>query len=265
MRWSLVFAASLLVIGSIPGAQSSGPDKGRETVNKVIAALGGDKFLHLHDVVEHGRLYGFFHDQVTGTDVAKIFIEYLPSAPPNQLAVRERQLMGKKQDYSYLYLPDRGWDITFRGARPVSEEKWSTYQRAMVHDVIYTLRCRMNEPGIQFEYTGTDTFLGRHVEGLDIIDSSDLTVHVLLDHNTWLPIHATYSWFDEKTREHNDEVTDYDKYRDIGGVQWPFVTERTHNGYKASEVFADDAAADQTLPPNIFELPENAPILKRPD
>jgi hypothetical protein len=212
---------------------------------------------------ETGHIYGFFHDLLSGPEIVHAYFEYLPSAPPGGLAVRERQLLGKKQDYSYLFLPTRAWDLTFRGARPVSDETWTRYYRSIYNDILYILRCRLNEPGIEFDYIGSDVYLSQHVEVLDVVDAANTTVRVYLDHNTMLPLHESYTWFDDKTREHNDEAADYDKYRDSDGVMWPFVIERHHNGYKVSQMFAESVRTNQGLPPKIFDLPEGVKLLNK--
>src|SRR5450631_2769372 len=66
-------------------ANSGAPSKGRETIDKAVAALGGDRFLHMKSRVSSGRIYAFFHDQISGLDLAKIYIEYLPETSPGAI------------------------------------------------------------------------------------------------------------------------------------------------------------------------------------
>jgi hypothetical protein len=70
---------------------------------------------------------------------------------------------------------------------------------------------------------------------------------------------------DAQTRQRNEEITNYDKYRDAGGVMWPFTIERQHNGYKSYQMFASKVEVNQVLPPKIFELPPGAKVLKKVD
>ena len=253
--------AALLLFAASAFGQAT-PNKGRQIIDRAITALGGDRFLHMQNRVASGRIYAFFHDNLSGLDVAKIYVAY-SSAPGKGLAVTEREVLGKKQDYSYLFLEDQGWDVTFRGARPVSDENWNRYERTTRNDIFYVLRERLNEPGLTFDYVGSDVYLSTHVEIVDITDSQDQTIRVYFDHNTMLPIRETYTWLDPQTKEHNDEVTQFDKYRDAGGVMWPFSVERERNGYKAYQIFASKVEVDQPLPPNIFELPPGAKRLKK--
>jgi hypothetical protein len=254
-----------LLCAGILSAQTS-RDKGRQLCDQAIAALGGDHFLHMQNRFESGRVYSFFREQLSGLAIAKIYTEYLSEKPAKGLAIRERQAFGKKEDYSVLFLGDQAWDLTFRGARPISEEKWQRYLRTTENDVLYILRVRYNEPGMQFDYIGTDVYHTRHVEIVDITDAHNQTVRVYLDHNTNLPAHQAFSWIDPETRYHNDEVTEFDKYRDItGGIMWPYTIERERNGYKTYQMFAEKVEVNQPLPPKTFELPPGVKVLKKVD
>ncbi len=254
--------ASLLLFASFLAAQTT-PNKGRQIVDQAIAALGGDHFLHMRNHVASGRIYSFFHDELSGLALAKVYVAYLNEAPANGVAVTEREVLGKKQDYSYLFLEDQGWDITYRGARPIPDETWDRYLRTTRNDILYFLRERINEPGLTFDFVGSDVYVSTHVEIVDITDAQDQTIRVYFDHNTMLPIHETYTWLDPLTKEHDDEVIDFDKYRDAGGVMWPFSIERQRNGYKTYQIFASNVEVDQSLPPNIFELPPGVKRLKK--
>jgi hypothetical protein len=138
--------------------------------------------------------------------------------------------------------------------------------RATRNDILYVLRFRLKEPGLQFDYVGSDVQLSTHVEVVDMSDSQDLTIRIYFDHNTMLPIRQTYNWLDPVTHERNEEVTIYDKWRNAGfGVMWPFSIERQRNGYKTYQSFSDSVEVNKALPAKIFELPEGIKILKKVD
>src|ERR1700761_6735958 len=244
----------------------SDANKGKEIIDKAVAALGADRFLQMGNRIARGRVYAFFHDQLSGLDVTTIYTEYLPAKPAQGIALREREVLGKKQDYSYLFLSNQAFDVTYRGARPVPDETWQRYVRTTENDILYILKVRRDEPGLIYDYAGSHVYLSTHVEIVDITDSQSRTVRAFFDHNTMLPIHETYTWLDPDTRYHNDEVTDFDKYRDIGnGIMWPYSIERQRNGYKSYQMFATKIEANQPIPPKTFELPPGAKLLKKVD
>ena len=255
-----------VVLCAAPLFAQTGDPKAKQIIDRAVAALGGDRFLHMQNRIASGRIYSFFREQLSGLDVAKIFVEYLLQKPARGLAIRERELLGKKEDYSFLFLSDQGWDITFRGARPIPDEDWGRYVRTTENDILYMLRYRRDEPGIQFDYVGNEVYLTTHVEVVDITDAMNQTVRVYFDYNTMLPVHQSFSWIEPVSRQHDDEVTEFDKYRDAGnGVMWPYSIERSRNGYKTFQMFATKVEIDQSLPPKIFDLPPGAKVLKKVD
>jgi hypothetical protein len=258
-----IFLAAVLCAFTAGTPAETVPNKGRQVIDAAVTGLGGDRFLNMRTRISSGRIYGFFHDQLSGLDLAKVYVEYLPPGSGPGLRVREREVLGKKQDYSYLYLPDKAYDVTFRGARPISDEQWDRYARSTENDILYILRERLNEPGMQFDYVGSEVYLSRHVEVVDVTDAKERTVRVYFDFNTKLPVRETYQWMDEQTRTRNDAETHYDKYRDAGGVMWPFSIEHHRNGYKAYQLFADKVEIDQPIPPGTFDLPGGIKILKK--
>ena len=263
MRAPTVLCLLVLLTPSLP-AQTSSANKGKEVIEQAVAALGGERFLNMRYRVASGRIYSFFHDELNGLDLATIYTEYLETKPGNGLAVRERELLGKKQDYSYLYLPDQGWDVTYRGARPIADDTWERYARTTENDILYLLRTRYHESGLEFDYVGSQVYVSTHVEIIDVTDAKNQTIRVSFDHNTHLPVHETFEWFDSQTNQKQDQVTDYSKYRDIGGgIMWPFSIERQKNGYKIYQLFANKVTAGGPVPPNTFELPSTARVLKK--
>jgi hypothetical protein len=260
-----VALASLLASACLLIAQSDS-DKGKQIVDKAVAALGGDRFLQMRNRVTRGRIYAFFRDRLSGLDVTTTYTEYLPARPASGLGLREREVLGKKQDYSYLFLPNQAFDITYRGARPLPDESWQRYLRITENDILYILKVRHDEPGMLYDYVGSDVYLSTHCEVVDLTDAQSRTVRVFFDHNTLWPIHQSFTWMDPDTKEHNEEVTDFDKYRDIGGgIMWPYTIARERNGYKSYQMFATTIEANQSIQSKLFELPPGAKILKKVD
>ncbi len=258
--WIFLVSAVLLQ------AQKSGLDQGKPYLDKAVAALGGNAFLGMRNRVEKGRVYSFFHEQISGLGIGTIYTEYIDDPSADGLRVRQRQSFGKKkEEYADLFLSNQAWEITFRGARPLPDESWQRYLLATENNIFYFLRSRYSESGLQFDYVGRDVVLGKEVDGVEITDTKKRSIRVYLDRETSLPVRQSYKWTDPDTKYRNEEVTDFSKYRDVGGVRWPLATHRERNGFKVFEVFADQIEINQTLPPKIFDLPPNARMLKRID
>lgn len=257
-------ALALLLILPLAATQVPDPegDKAKAVVDLALQALGGDRYVNMHTRLATGRVYTFFRDQTSGSDLARIYTEYLPTVPKEGVALRERQFLGKKLDYSYLFLEKQAWELTYRGARPVDPDVLDRYLRTTQNDILYFLKFRRNESGLYYDFIGSQVYLSRHVEIIEITDSDRRVIRVFFDHNTHLPIRETFTWLDPDTKYRNDEVIEYDKFRDIGGgITWPFNIERSRNGYKTFQLFADRVEANPAPPENTFALPPKMKVL----
>lgn len=245
----------------------SAQERGKKLMDEMVAALGGDRFLSVKNRVEAGRAYSFFREELSGLSVATIYTEYQDNPQPGALGVRERQSFGKEERYgAVLFTGDKAWEITFRGARPISEERIDRWRDSTVQNIFYIVRMRLRERGMIFEAGETDIIDNLPVEALNITDSENRTVTVWLNRATKLPARQIYYRRDPKTRIRHEEVTIFSKYRDVGnGVQWPFDVERLRDGDRIYQMYADSVQVNQELENGLFTLPTNIRMLKPAD
>ncbi len=255
----------LLTIAALAPAETS-EERGKRVVNEALAALGGPRYLAMRDRVETGRAYSFYREELSGLSRAKIYTRYLTRPEPVQkdfFGVRERQAFGKEEESAVLFSEGKGWQITFRGARPLPDETIDRFQDSTRCNFFYILRQRLGEPGLTFESRGADVYQNQPVEIVDIIDADNRTVTVYFHRSTKLPIRQIYYRRDPKTKARIEEVSEFSKYRDVGdGVQWPFTILRLRDGEKIYEIFSDTVAINQGLTDDLFTLPANMKLLK---
>lgn len=255
---------SIPAVGLLRAQTQKTPDRGRKVVMDSLAALGGDRYLAMEDRIEGGRAFSFYREQISGRSIAKIYTRYLAPGRPAELAVRERQAFGKNEDSAILFLESgEGWEVTFRGARPLPKDQLERYKRTTLHNVFYIFRERLKEPGMTFDYQQQDILDNQPVDIVDITDSRDETTTVYFHQSTKMPVKQVFYWRDPITRERNEEVTLFSKFRDVGGgVQWPFDIHRERNGEKIYEMFSDSVSINRDLKDNFFTLPEGIKKLK---
>jgi hypothetical protein len=262
MRLALV---SLLCAAAVFG--QSRQERGKQIVDEALAALGGPNFLGMRNRVESGRAYSFYREELSGLSLAKIYVRYetpLGTPVPDQLRLRERQSFGKEEKSgAVLFTDGKGFQITYRGARPVPAETLERYRSSTLNNILYILRERLNEPGMVFEYQGSDIVDNMPVNKVDITDSENRTVTVFFHHLTKLPVRQVYTRRDPKTRERTEEVTIFGKYRDAGGgVLWPLDVQRFRNGDRIFQMYAEDVQVNTGLEDKLFELPAGVKMLK---
>jgi hypothetical protein len=257
------FAA--LLLGALPLFGETDQQRGRRVIDECVQALGGDRFLNMQNRVEAGRAYSFYRDSLTGLSIATIYTRYDSGVTDtaHQLAQHERDNFDKKQDYGTLFTDKEAWDVTFRGARPLPADRFQRYKETTLRDIFYILRVRLNEPGWTFESKGADVIENRGVEIVDLTDADNRTTTVYFDHITKLPVRQVFYRRDPVTKDKDEEVTHFTKYREDSGVQWPYAIERDRNGEKIYEIFSTTVEInDQKASANLFELPSTIKLLK---
>ncbi len=242
-------------------------ERGKRIVSECLDALGGDRYLHVQNREQSGRAYSFYREQLTGLSIAKIYTRYDDnvSDTAHELAQRERQNFGKKEDFGVLFGEKEAWDLTFRGARPLALDRFARYKETTIRDIFYILRVRFHEPGLTFESRGAEVLQNAPVEIVDVTDADNRVTTVYFHQLTKLPVRQVFFRRDPTTKYKDEEIALFSKYRDTGdGVQWPFAIERARNGEKTFEIFSDSVTTNSSkIADSLFVLPSSIKVLKQ--
>jgi hypothetical protein len=261
--------ATILVFAGMAAGQVSQP-RGKEIVYASLQKLGGDKFLAMKDRTEIGRVYSFYREQLSGLAKAIIYTRYLtaPDPPkPGEIYSRERTSYGasvqdrKKEDYAVLFDENSGYQVTYRGARLIAGEILARYKDTLRRNVFYILRFRLKEPGLIIEHLGSEVDDNHPVERVRFTDAENDSVEVLFSRSSLLPVKQVFYRRDPKTRERNEEITRFDKYRESSGVQWPRVIMRERNGERIFQMFSEAVEINTGLTDELFALPGGVKML----
>jgi len=263
MKWT----AAVLLIGSLcPAvfAAETRQERGKRVVYEALQALGGDAFLNMQDRVETGRAYSFYNRQIQGLSVATIYTRYLVPEPGKPMQ-REREAFGKTQNEGAILLTEEnGWEITFRGARPLEPERYKSYRDGVLRNIFYILRQRLKEPGLEFYSQGTDMIERVPVEIVDITDAAGATVTVYFSQFDKLPVKQSYRRRNPQFNDFDTEETTFAKYRDVGGgVKWPWDVQRRRNGDKIYEMYSTSVEINKSLKDDLFTLPADIRMLDK--
>jgi len=145
----------------------------------------------------------------------------------------------------------------------MSEEMFGAYKETLLHNVLYTLRMRLKEPGIVFDPVGTEIVENQPCNVVRIVDGDNRQTTVWFHQSTKLPVRQQWERRDPKLKFRIEEVTIFDKYRDVGGVQLPYVIQRYQDGERTFAMFAESVLINQDLTDEKFTLPVNLKILER--
>ena len=260
-KWGGILAACLVL--SAARAETA-MERGKRVVNDALRALGGQAFRTMRNRVESGRAYSFYRSEVSGLSVAKIYTRYLSNPVPGKIALREREAFGKDESVFVLLDEEGAWEITYRGARPLPDERYANFQENTLRNVLYIMRQRLDEPGMTFFWRGSDLYENRPVDIVDITDANNQTVTVFFSQSDKLPIRQTFRRRNAEFKDFDTEVTIFAKYRDVGGgIKWPFNIRRERNGEKIFEMYSDGVEVNQTIPDDTFQLPMGIKMLPK--
>ncbi len=262
-RRELAFGIAPIAFAQIAPSKEA---RAKQVLDEAIAALGGDKFSGMKDRVESGRAYSFYRDRLTGLSRATISTRYVmrPDPLPAEPAVyqRERQSFGKeREEYANLFDEKNGWQITFKGVRPVPVATLERWRDSTRRNIFYMLRQRLGEPGLTVESKGTEVFENQPVELVEFVDNDNTSVTAYFHRSTKLPVRQVFYRRDPVAKERHEEVTLFSKYRPSNGVMWPWAITRTRDGSKVYEIFSDSVTIDKGLDDSRFTLPPNLQIL----
>jgi hypothetical protein len=254
----LILTAASLCFAQGAFAQTAAEKRGKELIDQAVQALGGEKFLTMQDRLETGRAYSFYHEQLSGLSIAKIYTRYFTVAPSEsgeKVAQLERQAFGKGEESGVLFIESGGWEFNWKGAKELPKDRMERYHDTTLRNVLYIFRQRLHEPGMIFESRGSDVFENQPIDIVDITDSENRLITVYFHKSTHLPIRQVYGHVNHEDKRRDEEVTIFARYRDTGGVQWPMQMRRERNGEKIYEIFADTVAINQDLTDDLFTVP----------
>jgi hypothetical protein len=239
-------------------------EQGKQLVLESLKVLGGDAFLKVRNLTLEGRAYSFYRQNLSGLAVFTRYENFeplQPDAPADWLPVSRRDVYTEEGDYYALYKNGQGWEVTFRGARPLPEERIDEYRDAMRRNYFYFLRYRLNEPDLYFYYKGTEIINNVPTDAVEISDRDGESITVYLRMSDKLPLQQVYLRRDRKTRVPYEEKSIYSKYREVDGVMLPWNIRQERDGDKVFEFFGRAAAINQDLNAGLFELGKDVPKL----
>jgi len=218
--------------------------KAKALIDQAIQALGGQAYLTLRDREQQGRIYGFHHGRPGGGGVFWGFTEF-----PD----KERVELTKERDIAELYVGNKGYELTYKGAHPLEKKDLEDYLRRRRFSLETVLRTWVNDPSVVLLYEGFAIAAQHPAQRVTLINAQNESVTLFFDNDTHLPVKKSFSWRDPLDRQKNLEVEVYENYRDVSGVMAPYNVTRFFNGDMASQRFLNSVSVNQGLDEAMFD------------
>jgi hypothetical protein len=219
--------------------------KARAIIDEAIEALGGQNYLNIRDREQQGRTYSMHHGQQTSNGVLFWSFSEFPD--------KERVELTKERDVAELYVGNKGYEITYKGAHPIEEKDLADYMRRRRYSLDIVLRSWVNDPSVVLLYEGAATAAQHPAQQVTLINAKDESVTLYFDTDTHLPVKKSFTWRDPVDRQKNLEEEIYENYRQVSGVMAPYNVTRYFNGDMAGERFMFNVTINQGLNQSMFD------------
>ena len=222
---------------AVPPGQEMLPEqsaaKAKQVLQQVITALGGQAYLDVRDTECDGRVAQFgSNDELMGlTNFRDLWV--LPDKSRTEYIAKAHNtittfLLGA-DDLSIthggimvtVFDGDHGWLLDKGGVSDQPEDTIAAFNEQVKSGLNNMLRLRMNQPGVEAQYGGTDLIDMKEAEWIDFTDRDHRDLRLAVDKNTHLPLRWVVATRDPETRERTEIITSYAQYLPFDGVRAP--------------------------------------------
>ena len=271
MTYMILLLAALSAWGNPASAGQSqelppeeGAAKGRQVLQKVIAALGGQNYLNVRDMQCDGRTAQF---GTAGTLMGFTLYRDIWLLPDKNriedLSKGEHTILGFLMGTEDLIIThggatitvfsgNEGWSLDKSGVSNEPDDLIQEFNEHLKSEMNNMLRKRINEPGVDVEYAGTDLIDLKEAEWIEFTDSDHRFMRLGIDKFSHLPLRWAVVTRNPDTRDRTEVITSYTQYLLQDGVKTPLSIELSRNDHKISQTFLSACKYNSDLAPQLF-------------
>ena len=220
--------------------------KAKTLLDQMVQALGGQAYLSIQDITQEGRTYSFHLGQPNS--VGTVFWRFY------KYPDKDRIELTKKRDVIYVFRGDKGYEITYKGAREQDPKDVADYMRRRQYALDYVVREWLKAPGVAFFYEGQTVAAQKPTEQVTITNAQNESVTLYIDTDTHLPVKKSFTWRDPNDKQRNLEEEVFDGYRPVQGIMTPFSVTRFYNGDMANQRFMSEVKYNQGIDESKFTV-----------
>jgi hypothetical protein len=251
----LVVVASLHPAGAQHEDGGANQKKARATLDAMVTALGGQRWLNLTNTMQQGRTSGFYQGKPTGMTAEFYEIQKFPD--------QTRVELGKKRDVVEIISGDRAWEVTYKGKKELPQDQVQDLIRRRNHSIPTAMRVWLKDPRTVLIYGG-QSLVERHLaDTTTLINSENDSITIQTDAETHLPLRRSWQWRDPLYKDKNTDAEEYDDYHLVDGLPTAYTITRYHNGDMTNQRFLYRGGYDIPLTPDMFDPDQAAAKIKK--
>ncbi len=251
----LVMLAALRPLGAQDPEAAANQKKARATLDAMVTALGGPRWLTLTSTMQQGRTSGFYLGKPTGMTSEFYEIQKFPD--------QTRVELGKKRDVVEIISGDQAWEVTYKGKRELPKDQVQDLIRRREHSIQTAMRVWLNDPRTVLIYGGQNLVERHLADRTTLINAENDSITIQTDAETHLPLRRTYQWRDPVYKDKNTDAEEYDDYHVVEGFPTAYTITRYHNDDMTNQRFLSRAAYNIALTPDMFNPDQAAAKIKK--
>ena len=238
--------------------------KARQVLQQVVAALGGQAYLNARDTDCHGRVAQFgSNDDLAGYTLFRDMWSLPDKNRTEYITKGENTILGVLLNIDGLFIAHggvlvtvfsgtQGWMLDKSGVSNQTEELVKNFTEQLKSGMNNMLRFRMNEPGVQVHYGGTDVIDLKEAEWIEFTDSDHRNMRLAVDRFTRLPMRWVITTRDPESREFTEAITTYTQYLTMDGVKTPLNIVRLRNDHRLTQTFLSGCKYNSSMDAQLF-------------
>ena len=242
---------------AVPSMQVSHAEgkSGRELLEAMVAALGGDAWLNRQTWIVEGRVAKFYKGEPDAG--APAFEEYGRMNPFGLRVVRVSHygaiVATDHRDVAEVWTKDGGWEITYKGTTPLPAKEVADFERSREHSLDVVVKEWLKDKGAEVTFAGTKLVESELVDEVSVVSASGDSVEVRIDQRTHLPVRIGYRWRDPVYKDWNTEAVEFADYHAVQGIMTPYSVVTVHNGDRMGERFVTKVVYNAALGAEVFD------------
>ena len=214
---------------------------GAQTIDQMIAALGGPAYLDVKDIHVNGRFFGFTRGELSTTDTFADYIKFPDmertefGGPKNKSITINRGKEGSKVEGK-------------KDPEQQSPGEGDEFLKGFKTSFEYVLRFVVRDRQTTIQSLPTEIVDFKRADIVELRDAAKNRIRFYIDRDTHLPLKMQVRRSDEsKIREEQ-----YANWHRFQGVMTPLFVSRHTDGLKTMEIRADNVAYNSGLSENLF-------------
>jgi type II secretory pathway pseudopilin PulG len=215
-------------------------------LDAMVKALGGQAWLDMKNQVREGYIAAFYQGKPdTGTTQYWEFHQWPDS---------DRVELTKHRDVVEFYLGREGWEVTYRGKKPMDKEILDDFLRRRDHSIETAVKVWLKYPNTILVDEGQHQVQRRLADQVTLISAQNESITILMDTESHLPLRRVFQWRDPLYKDKNTDAEEYDNYHVMDGFPTPLSITRFRNDEMYRQYYVKKVSFNQQLPADFWSV-----------